>query len=258
MQRRCNLNEDFFTQDSKEVFYILGLSVKSYTFSKDSRERSIFRNKNYNIIKMIHACLESNHKIISDNRGKNSYFFEVRSKRLRLSLEERGLTEDKRDRIFLRNIPEEFICDHIRGVIENECGSERIEVITKIFLRFNYDYLVELDKKLRYYANIQKKETTGDFTQYGIQDTKKIYDFIYSEDNRLYIQEIKEKFRLNESKIKRISRMKIEEAKRLLNEGDTGVDIAKTLGYSSPFAFYNLFKKYEGIGTKKFKKTTKN
>lgn len=255
MSRICTLNEDFFIQDSEEVFYILGLIVKSCIFSKDSRKKVMFRDRNYDLIKMIHTHLGANYEIILDNRGKRSYFFEVSSERLHLSLEERGLTPDKKDRRFLENIPEEFICDNIRGFIENECGSERIEVITKIQLRFNHNYLVELNEKLRYYAGVQKIGVTEDFTQYGIQDTKRIYDFIYQDTiNGLYLPEIKDKFEFKTPyyKNKELIDEKIKIAKKNLLKGVSCAEISELLGYKNRVSFYIFFRKNTGIKIRDF------
>lgn len=247
------LNEDFFNQDSNIVWYILGLLVGIYAPKKDSNRIITFRSKSYDALLMIKKVLECDNTIVSDNRGKDSHFFQVTNEVLRLSLEERGLTPNKIDRRFPENIPEEFITDYARGFIENE--SFRLETITRIGLTFNINYLSKLNEILIRYADVMRKSITRSSLEYGIRDTIKIYNFIYQNDNNLYLPEVKEKFRLKTPYLSRIKRThkKVEKVKRLLKEGMKGTEISKKLR-CNPIYFYKFFKNHIGMGIREFRR----
>ena len=246
------VKEDFFNQDSNLVWYMLGLLVDTYLPLKDSNKGVIFRSRSYDALSRIKNALECDHTIVSDNRNKNSHFFQVTSRGLRLSLEERGLTPYKRDRRFPEGIPEEFIPDYVRGFIENE--NLRQEIITRIALTFNIDYLSKLNEILIKYADIMKESITRRSLVYRISDTIKIHKFIYQNDNGLYLPEVKGKFRLKTPYSSRIKRTddKVEIVKRLLREGKKGIEISKELGDTNSVSFYTFFRRHAERGIKEF------
>jgi len=246
------LNDNFFNKDSAKVWYILGLLVDTYLPLRGSEKDIIFRNRDYNLVKIIKTNLECENNITSDNRDKNSHFFQVTNRRLRLSLEERGLTPDKRNRKFPDNIPEEFVHHYIRGFIEDKCVKR--DYIEKIILPFYHDYLAGLNKSLREHCDVEKQSITGSETYYGFQDTGMIHEFIYKKHKNLYLPNVKDKFRLinpHEAKRKNIDE-KIKKAKRLLLQGKKGDEIASILGCASRTSFYISFRKNTGMNTRTF------
>ncbi|MEK6932937.1 MAG: helix-turn-helix domain-containing protein [Nanoarchaeota archaeon] len=270
------VNEYFFDNKSREMYYILGTSYSAYAPPLHHKDTILFRNSDEKLVKIIRNELQSDHEIIPDNRGKSSYFFNFTSSQMRSKLNNIGLKQDKAERQFPDDIPEEYVSHFIRGFFD--AGVYIIpnwnnELTTSCRLSFYKLFLEGLGNKLNSFLELKNKEfniykNTGKtfFILYGHKDSLKIHDFIYRDfeyvkEHNLYLASKKDLFNIDykgeKPGIKKGSHQKkvlekIEAAKKLLLEGDKVKDVAEKTGYGSSIAFYITFKSITGKSPKEF------
>lgn len=220
------------------MWYILGLLADTYIPLRDNNKGVIFRNRRLEVVEIVRNALGCNNAIVHDNRGKNSYSLELTNRKLRLQLEERGLTPRKADRRFPENIDDIFVSHYIRGFVEEKSGGwRRDDIVRRIRLsKFNIEYLKALNKLLEERCGVKRKKITRDEVVYNVDDSISIFDFIYREEG-LYIPKIKDRFRLiKKEKLKKTEMKWIERKEKimsLLREGIHPSEICKILGYKN-------------------------
>lgn len=278
------VNEYFFDQESKEMYYLLGTAYASYAPPSYRRKMVLFRNSNKNLIEIIRNELQSDHEIIPDNRGKSSYFLSFTSPHMRFRLEKIGLSEDKEKRLFPRNINGEYLSHFVRGFFDAQGYIDTDPSnLNRISFYFYKNFLDVLCKLLSDNAGIKKENVNKYrgklyYSIYGHNNSLKIYDFIYQDfhyvkERGLFLQAKKDLFNLNRT-LERSPRglrggyhlkrtiEKIEESKKLILECNKTrgkfKDIANKLGYNRYPSFLQAFKSVVGLTPREFLKSRSN
>jgi len=256
------INQDFFNQESEKMYYVLGTFYACCTLKK----AVIFRSESKDLVKIIKDELETDHEIIKDNRGKNSYFIQARAPILKSKLEKFGLNKDKNEREF-PNIEEKYLSHFVRGFIDGRGRIRKIHNIAykrdylRLKINFSNKFLLSLYDTLCNYMELRHKEPEGNNITFGTNDALKIRDFIYSgidsQNDALYLPSKKELFyqcdyaNNSQHPAKITSERRIEKAKRLLLKNKKLKQIAYTLGYSKS-SLLRAFKKATGLTIKEY------
>lgn len=190
------INENYFEESSDGMPYVLAVLFPSY---KQSGPRDKITVDKRELLEIILQELESNYTIIPyPNRGVSSYWIEFTSKKLRTSLEKKGIVPDKKERKFPEYIKEESqIRTFIRGLIDRKAainptkGSGRC-----ITIRYNNQFIRKLNSLLRIHAGISQNDPEHNEVIYGPRNSLKIYNFIYLEESGLFLPSQKEKLEL--------------------------------------------------------------
>ena len=203
------LNEHFFDEESKAMWYVLGVSFSRYSPSRTD-SRNSWCSSSYDLLKIVQSCLETE-QTISDPTERGSRHFQVRSQYLQDVLIERGLVPDRVERKFPEGIKCEYIDHFIRGFFDAHVScstttksndSAQPEHITrKLQVYFNVPFLIGLYHALILNAKVKsgREVTQSPLNFYG-NDVMAIHDFMYQDwefiqQNRLYVPSEKAKFR---------------------------------------------------------------
>ena len=274
------VDEYFFDHSSKKMYYILGAAYASYAPPLHYKDMVLFRDSNKELIEIIRRELTSDHEIILDNRGKRSYFFGFTSQYIRSRLEELGLVQDKAERLFPKDIKDEYLKHFVRGFFDVQ-GHIYISYDRLNTIRFNFykNFLEGLSKSLSNHAHIKEADLYKTFGRqysiiYGHNASLKIHDFIYDDfayikENGLFLHSKKDLFKLDYLAKQGIRKgdhhkktlEKIEEAKKLILEFDKTRDrfkeVATKIGYNSYRGFLQTFKSVVGLTPREFIKSSK-
>jgi len=194
-KRKYLLNEKFFDNWSSTMAYILGFWFADGYMRHEKSYRIVFSSNNYNILDLIRKCLNSNNRIVSQNRDKSKDLI-IFSKKLYYKLLELGGKRCKSRTVLFPDIPNKFLPDFIRGYFDGD-GSVfftkyihtkikkiRIELRSN-FTSGNVDFLDELQNILNKKLGLIKKKICG-FNNgrsfklgYGTYDTLKLLRFMY-------------------------------------------------------------------------------
>ena len=121
------VNEHFFDEESKGMYYVLGILFPCYIPIPNSNNGIIIRSSSKDLIQIVKDKMESEHDIISDPRGISSYSIQMTSvPYLRSKLEEMDLVEDKSKRRFPDYIGRHYIRHFARGFSDAQ-SNVRIE-----------------------------------------------------------------------------------------------------------------------------------
>ncbi|MBI4439454.1 AraC family transcriptional regulator [Candidatus Woesearchaeota archaeon] len=251
------INEFFFDRDSPEKWYILGAALSCYSSSDGA---ICFRSQHRDLVRIVMDALESGHTLSEDPREKSSYWFGAMGcDHLIYRLSDYGLDKPKNKRGF-PDVPEQYIDDFVRGVIDARANIHVSNGRTTIYLRGNKTFLLGLNNSLRRYAGVERDRPVDGRLTYLHSDAKKIYEFIYRNFDRIkrdgiYLPSKKKLYAtapVPDVAKQRVAR-KIEAAKKLILKGKSTREAASKAGYSTVTAFYRAFKKATGQTLKEWK-----
>lgn len=242
------VNEHFFDTESRDMEYILGASYQCYILHGD--RGFIFRSRHKDLVQILKTGIESEHTIVSDTRGRSSYWIEINGVlHLNHRLGELGLNVPKSERVFPEISSQSYASNFARGFID---AAAHMSVIdgkrTRIKINFNQQFLYGLHKLLSEYAGVVRDDPKTNSLVYSHKDSIKIHNLIYQDEEVLYIAS-KKRLYLTEQPVhaeKRAVRRRINEAQRLVLTGLPTREIAARLGYSHLPSFYNAFKNVTG------------
>ncbi len=257
-----SVNAEYFNEDSKNVFYVLGISYACY--SPNSENGVVFRSRHRRLIEIVKDELSSGHAIVDDPRNKNSHWIEIHNNsHLRESLEQRGLVKDKSKRRF-PNISERFIDHFIRGCIDANAiirinpRNPQIELTC-----INKQFISGLNSALRRYAGIERqKDKLRRRTVYDQADSKRIKDFMYRdrnfiEESGLYLSANQDALnfapRLRTYPLTQALFKRIQQAKIGLISGKPLKGISNELGFPAYTSLCRAFKRVTGMTTSQYK-----
>ena len=116
------VNEDFFTRESKQMWYVLGISFAHYSSlireggSVDNRWQSKYRR----LLEIVKSCLGSAHAIsgpIQYEKGGSNYLLRMSNNRLYDSLCQRGLSVPRSERRFPQ-VRDHYLDHFLRGFLD--------------------------------------------------------------------------------------------------------------------------------------------
>ena len=204
-QQKYWTNNSFFSTESKEMAYIMGFIAADGSIAKNSNTIKI------GLSAIDKDFLESIRKIIGGHPVKtviNNKGFEVStwsccSKQIKDDLEKYGIVPQKTFSLkFPKNLNKKYWIDFIRGYFDGDgcvstAGAHAIRwqlcSATKNILEVIINFFEEEYKIPK--VSIQEREGNNPLytIQYSSVSTRKIYDFLYSEDC-LFLPRKKEKF----------------------------------------------------------------
>jgi len=194
-----SINEHFFDRESKEMWYVLGVSYSRYIISRKDNRNS-WTSSSHELLEIIQTQLEAEHKIGKQD-GRKERLFQVRSQYLQYKLKERGLGVPKKEREFPKDCNEKYLDHFIRGFFDahvslNEDRGNRI--ISQIY--FNITFLKELHNHFVKCASVDRDSPEKSPLRYGNENTMKIYCYLYRDwdfiqENGLYLPSKKEGFK---------------------------------------------------------------
>jgi len=258
------LNENYFNEESKSMYYILGTFYASY-IPTTLKTGIIFQSSHKDLVQIVKEELESEHKIISysdSERDRGSYFLRIYGvPKLKAKLEETGLDSDKEKREFPKKIDEEYISHFVRGFLDAKRRTVEVTPTgaTRIKINFNKRFLTDLHKILIKYVGVEQKPKflSKGILVYNHKDSLKIHDFIYRDwsyikKHGLYIPSKKESFNFDYVRKKHINKKtieaheRLEKAKKLLQQEKSIMETTQLLGLSHPNSVYRLFWQHNG------------
>lgn len=284
MERKYEVNEHFFDQESKAMWYILGIS---YAKCSPVKKTNAFRwqSSSKPLLDIVKSCLEAENPIKTLVFKPTSarpltykgYSLRIHDQNIYEALRNRGLDVPKKKRTFPEEIEEQYLDHFIRGIFDAQVscannvqreihwGVERTYHKQVLYIGgFNTAFLQDLYDSLVKYAQVKggKKVSNSNLELFG-SDVKAVYDFLYRD--REFIQENdshlpfkKELFEVeyvikNPPHLKKVKRAeKIERAKQMLLTGMSGASISKILGYQNPSGFFQAFRGETGMTTSDF------
>ena len=171
-----SLDEHFFDEFTDESSYLYGAFIKCYTEHNEGFE---IHTKEEELIRKIKWMMDLEHAIIRDPRHKARWIQVRRAPHLVERLGNLGLGVDREYRDFpdydglnLRGAVRGFI-DAAGNINKNPQG---------LSICFHNRFLVPLNDYLAEHANTTKASPKGRALYFGLKDTIKIRDHLYSED----------------------------------------------------------------------------
>lgn len=268
------VDQNFFERESGEKkWYVLGAFFSCFT--PKGNNSLIFRDSQRDLVVIVKTALKSGHAIQQDSRQKHSFWLSIYNvPELINSLNAYGLDAPKNERIFPKNIPEEYLGDFIRGFTDTFTPLKIHNGYRCLKIQLSHDFIKGVNDAFIQYADIGNKKTEGNIAVYGVRDTKKICEkLIYSGwekrmGNPIYLRpphmhRKKELFDLNYAERPKKENLhtikmneKIREAQSLLLNGLPVEEVAKLVGYSGPDRFTKAFKIVHGVPPGQWRKNS--
>jgi hypothetical protein len=263
------VDESFFRRESRAMYYMLGMFYGGCV--PNGKDGVGFRSKHERLVEIVKAQLGSDHAIIPNTYGKNSYYLCFGAvEHLREALLGMGVKDDKKQRT-CPTIDDAVYASHFaRGFIEDKSHLWRLEnpegPSTRLGISFHGKFLPGLNLLLRKHAGVERDfGGVGNYIMYSYEDTQRIHDFIYGDwryikDSGLFLPSLKESFVLGYDPNKVVeqrkgeSDMRTELAKCMLADNISPQEISEALGYASRGSFYCSFYIKVGKGVSKFQK----
>jgi len=191
------INEHFFDEESKEMWYILGVSYSRYSISRKDN-RTSWTSSSHKLLEIVQTHLEATEYKIGKREGRGEMLFQVRSQYLQLKLKERGLGVPKKERKFPKDCDKKYLDHFIRGFFDANVSVSGNGIVSQIY--FNIAFLKELHNHLIGSASVARDSPEKSPLRYAHKDTIKIYNYLYRDwdfiqDKGLYLPAKKARFK---------------------------------------------------------------
>ncbi|MEK7603549.1 MAG: LAGLIDADG family homing endonuclease [Patescibacteria group bacterium] len=214
------LNQNFFKTWSSEMAYVLGFFAADGNMIRNNRGGHFiaFYSNDKELLEKIRNLLGSNHKLAPKKRNnfyknrKQSYQLQIGSKEIFKDLINLGMVPNKSLILKMPNVPEELLGHFLRGYFDGDghvsvCEYQRKDrkskskIIQSGFTSGSKKFLEGLRIVLKKHTNIQggtlhrgsKKSNYYRFCV-SINDSLRLYDFMYKNDNLLSLSRKKSIF----------------------------------------------------------------
>jgi intein-encoded DNA endonuclease-like protein len=204
-----NVNKDFFKKWTPEMAYVLGFFAADGNLIKNKRGACFFSLEicDKGILDNIKKVMESNHKIgirvSSKENYKVRYRLQIGSKEIYEDLLSLGFGNGKTYNMSVPLIPDEYFSDFVRGYFDGDGNVWLSKGHKKILIAFTSSsrlFLEGLSVRLKK-LGITLGGSLVDYKtyyriSYSIQDSLKIYSFMYNSEHYglLYLSRKKEVF----------------------------------------------------------------
>jgi len=208
--RKPLINENFFSDWSHEMSYILGFSVADGSIYKrrDRKDSFIFNitNKDYCILENIKRAMGAGYRIGTKASGytgkKDYYYLQISNKQVCKDLLSLGIRPRKTYRLDPIRVPNEYFPDFTRGFFDGD-GTVYIYEVNKTpqikaeFISTSLPFLKELNQRLCRNLrippkSIHRESIKGKMTMYGIcfyiDDCERLANFMYDRNSSLYLR----------------------------------------------------------------------
>lgn len=202
--RKYFVNEEYFYNDSSDVWYLAGFIAADGNIAKYSNSLDIqLAQKDVNLLQVIKEKLNytGEVKIFTTQHGDDKCRLTITNKKLIQSLERFNITRNKTFTYKMPQIPNEYIGDFLRGYFDgdgwvNKNGNQ-ISIVSAskafaedlkcLYLKYNLEYKEYIDnRKINplYDIRILKKD-----------ELKKFYSLLYeNSEDKIFLNRKKERF----------------------------------------------------------------
>ncbi len=211
-------NEDFFKNWTPEMAYVLGFFVADGNMIRNKRGAHFieFQITDKDLLKEIKKALGSNHKISTRRRSvfnkkwKDAYRLQIGSKEIFNDLIKLGMMPNKSKTIDLPNIPNKYFSDFVRGYFDGDGNVTIVNYVrkdrknkksrtilsgftsgSKIFLQ---NLHINLKKITEICGGTLNYSSRGYRLYFSVNDSWKLYDFMYNNKNDLFLKRKKKIF----------------------------------------------------------------
>lgn len=196
----CYVDEEFFTQWSPNMAYILGFFAADgcLTINQKRNNKYVeFTSTDYEIIEKIKRTLKSGHKITTRKRDEKwliSYRIQIGSKKIFDDLINLGFTPNKSKTLEFPIIPLNYLSHFIRGYFDGDghCTfgkyqrknrPNQTKIIRSGFTSGSQNFLKKLQNILKEYAKIEGGILcfhSGAYRlSYSLINSRKLYNYLY-------------------------------------------------------------------------------
>jgi len=265
MGRKKAVNQEFFDEESKLMWYILGACYNCYLPYRLNGFK--FTHSSKMLVEIVRTALSSSHSIIEDNRDKESYWIRIMGvPHLYGRLGELGLNVPKSERMPLERLEDPYVPHFTRGFLESRKRMESSYFASSanhLCIRYNHEFLVWFNQIVREYAGVQHEGPIDNLIKYGTQDTLRIYELCYCRDweytekygiclssSRELPETIKKPNTPKPNTLRMHSRVA---TAMLLLDDYTLREASIILGYRSLISLYSAFKKATGLTARQWR-----
>ena len=198
-----HINDNFFSQWSSEMAYVLGLLITDGCLSrpkKNSYRISLCLNDK-ELLEKVTKVMGSDHAIAASRHQNGLHLFIFGREKIAQDLIRLGMKPRKSMDIKFPDVPKEYLRDFIRGVFDGD-GSVVFEKRSKEYpIRSKFysgskDFIETLETRLQKLGlpkrNIYAQKTKNSFLysfQYGHKNSRKLFDVMYKNvENRLFLE----------------------------------------------------------------------
>jgi hypothetical protein len=273
------VNHDFFAQESKAGWYILGIAFAKASL-QNGRNYIVWKSTSKPLLKKINSILDSNHPISKRDNihirkgGPNfiDYRLGISSLKLSKSLRDRGFDVPKEERSFPENVEEQYLDHFVRGIFDaqvtcrnslhnyGEDNKYARQSQTLTVGQFGTPFIKDFYQMLVQYAGVKggKSNAEPPLMLYG-PDLRKVYEFLYLdwefiERSGLYLPSKKRAFEV-ELKVQKPPHNfeRHNRAIDLLKAGKSVSEVSEILEFSTPDSFSQNFRRVIGKPPSAFK-----
>ena len=244
------INEHFFDRNDEISYYVLGCFYACYV--PRHKQGIIFRSKRKDLVTIVHNLIGSEHTIVKIP-NKKSYSFEARKVPcLRQKLKEMGLEEDKERRTFPKIEDDELVRYFVRGFVEGTGYVKQDNENTKLYVKFNHEFLNGLSSTLSDLVGLSSKQPKNKKICYYNNECFVLSGYLYPincnipylAEFREMLKNVKPKEHIPKTHIE--SRERIMKAIMLIEKGMSVNEVCHEIGYKCRISLYRAFKKITG------------
>lgn len=200
---KYSVNSNFFAEWSPSMSYVLGLFCADGNLKKDSNTLSISLHvDDRHLIEKILDALNSNHKVLLP-KNKNMAALSIDNIHMYNDLVKLGMVPNKSKTIKCPDVPDRFIPDFIRGVMDGDgsvdskrkrmkivsASKDFIDGLAKMFNKIGVGYKLYNE----HYIYNNKKSDFYVIRVLRVKDIKILYNLMYAGSN-LYLKRKKQAF----------------------------------------------------------------
>ena len=198
---RKPIDKHFFDEESKEMWYVLGVSYGTY-FPERKRPVNTWSSSHLDLIEIIKRELKSGHTTIEE---EITYKLRFRNEHVQSKLFERGAIPGKKNRKFPEDIGEQYLDHFVRGFFDGNVSCSKTSIYNKNVLAISYpsvQFLQQLYSHLVSHASVRSgKEVEKSPLNLTHLDAIAVHDFIYRDwdfiqERGLYLPLKKERFEI--------------------------------------------------------------
>lgn len=199
----ADINENFFSNWSNEMAYVLGLIITDGSIHKPQRgtyQVSLSMNDR-SLIDKVRKLMKSTHKIVPSKHQKGLYLFHFAREKISKDLLRLGVTPNKSRTVRFPDMPDNYLRHFIRGVFDGDgCvfldPKGKREKTRTSFTSGSKDFIVKLEEKLQSLGMpkrnifIHKAGKNDSYLfRYGHKDSVKLFTILYKDvEKNMYLE----------------------------------------------------------------------
>lgn len=188
-QEFFDINENFFSNWSSEMAYVLGIIITDGCISKTGTVSLDINDKE--LLEKVRKAMESEHKIEPSRHQKGLYYFHFTREKLAEDLHRFGILPKKSLTVKFPDVPEAFLADFIRGIFDGD-GSVFFDKrrpnfpLRSKFISSSANFIDGLQESLEFLGmpkrTIYRQKTKNGWSymfMFDHKDSIKLFDILY-------------------------------------------------------------------------------